>query len=50
MPEAPIPAAKRALMNAGLTIKDIEAVKTHNPFAVNDIVFARETGFRPRDA
>ncbi|NOT83936.1 MAG: thiolase family protein, partial [Methylococcaceae bacterium] len=31
--------------NAGLTIKDVDAVKTHNPFAVNDIAFARETGF-----
>src|SRR5690606_10817257 len=45
MPEAPVPATRRALENAGLTIKDIKAVKSHNPFAVNDIVFARETGF-----
>lgn len=45
MPYAPIPAARRALGRAGLSIKDIDVVKTHNPFAVNDIVFARETGF-----
>jgi acetyl-CoA acetyltransferase family protein len=45
MPYAPIPAARRALDRAGLAIKDIAVVKTHNPFAVNDIVFARETGF-----
>jgi len=45
MPYAPIPAAKRALESAGLSIKDIDVVKTHNPFAVNDIVFSRETGF-----
>ena len=45
MPYAPIPAARRALGRDGLSIKDIEVVKTHNPFAVNDIVFARETGF-----
>ncbi len=45
MPEAVIPAAASALGMAGLGIGDIEAVKTHNPFAVNDIVFARETGF-----
>jgi acetyl-CoA acetyltransferase family protein len=45
MPYAPIPAARRALERAGLSIKDIDVVKTHNPFAVNDIVFARETGF-----
>ena len=45
MPEAPVPATKRALEHAGVSIKDIKAVKSHNPFAVNDIVFARETGF-----
>lgn len=45
MPMAPVPAARIALEAAGLTIKDIDAVKTHNPFAVNDIVFARDTGF-----
>jgi acetyl-CoA acetyltransferase len=44
MPEATIPAARRALQQAGLTIQDMDAVKSHNPFAVNDIVFARETG------
>lgn len=44
MPAAPVPAAKRALDDAGLTIGDIDAIKTHNPFAVNDVVFARETG------
>jgi acetyl-CoA acetyltransferase len=44
MPEAPIPAAKRALEQAGLGIKDMQAVKTHNPFAVNDVLFSRETG------
>jgi acetyl-CoA acetyltransferase len=44
MPEATIPAAKQALEQADLTIRDIDAVKSHNPFAVNDIIFARETG------
>jgi acetyl-CoA acetyltransferase len=44
MPEATIPAAKQALDQAGLKIGDITAVKSHNPFAVNDIVFARQTG------
>ena len=44
MPEATIPAAQRALAHAGLSIDRIDAVKTHNPFAVNDIVFSRETG------
>lgn len=45
MPEAPVPAARRALENAGLDIGQIDVVNSHNPFAVNDIVFARETGF-----
>ncbi|MBW7861283.1 MAG: thiolase family protein [Rhodocyclaceae bacterium] len=45
MPMAPAPAAMAALKEAGLKITDVDAVKTHNPFAVNDIAFARETGF-----
>jgi len=44
MPEATIPATKKALDQAGLTIPDMDAIKSHNPFAVNDIVFAKETG------
>lgn len=42
---APVPAARAALEAAGLGIADIKAVKTHNPFVVNDLFFARETGF-----
>jgi acetyl-CoA acetyltransferase family protein len=45
MPAAPVPAARQALERAGLDLKQIDVVKTHNPFVVNDIVFARETGF-----
>jgi acetyl-CoA acetyltransferase len=45
MPHAPVPASQRALANAGISLDDVTAVKTHNPFAVNDIVFCRETGF-----
>jgi len=45
MPKAPVPATKAALASTGLSIDQIDAVKSHNPFAVNDIVFARETGF-----
>ncbi|MFO1284677.1 MAG: thiolase family protein [Burkholderiales bacterium] len=44
MPEATLPAARRALDRAGLAIGDIDAIKLHDPFTVNDIVFARETG------
>lgn len=45
MPEAPVPASARALAQAGLAIGQIDAVKSHNPFIVNDLVFAKETGF-----
>jgi acetyl-CoA acetyltransferase len=45
MPEAPVPAARTALAQAGIGIADLAAVKTHNPFIVNDLVFARATGF-----
>jgi acetyl-CoA acetyltransferase len=44
MPKAPVPAASAALSDAGLSITDIDVIKTHNPFAVNDLWFARETG------
>jgi acetyl-CoA acetyltransferase len=44
MPMAPVPAAQAALQHGGLAFKDIDAVKTHNPFALNDVAFARETG------
>lgn len=40
MPEAPVPAARAALASARLGIGDIKAIKTHNPFVVNDIVLA----------
>ena len=44
MPEAPIPAAQAALAQAGLAIERMDAIKTHNPFALNDILFSRMTG------
>jgi acetyl-CoA acetyltransferase family protein len=44
MPKAPVPAARAALNDAGLDFADLDIVKTHNPFAVNDLWFARETG------
>ena len=42
---APVAAADAALVDAGLGIDGIDAVKTHNPFAVNDLYFAEATGF-----
>jgi len=45
MPEAPLPAAHNALIMAGCSLNEIDAIKTHNPFVVNDIYFAKETGW-----
>lgn len=44
MPAAVAPACARALASADIGFDAVDAVKTHNPFAVNDIAFARETG------
>ncbi len=44
MPAAPIPASRRALAAAGISIKEVKAIKSHNPFIVNDIIFAKEMG------
>jgi len=49
MPAAPIPATRKALERAGLTIGDVSVIKSHNPFAVNDIAFARAFGLDWRD-
>lgn len=45
MPKAPVPAANKALAAAGIAIDDVDVVTTHNPFAVNDVYFSRQTGF-----
>jgi acetyl-CoA acetyltransferase family protein len=44
MPKAPVPAARSALADAGLKIEEVDAIKTHNPFAVNDVYFSRQMG------
>jgi acetyl-CoA C-acetyltransferase len=44
MPKAPVPAACAALAAANLDFGAVDAVTTHNPFAVNDIYFARQSG------
>jgi acetyl-CoA acetyltransferase len=44
MAQATVPAARNALNAAGVSLPDIKAIKTHNPFAVNDIYLAREMG------
>lgn len=49
MPMASVPAAMNALGQAGLEISECVAIKTHNPFAVNDAYFCQETGIDPAD-
>ena len=44
MAAAPVPAAQMALANAGLKITEMKAIKSHNPFATNDINFAKKLG------
>jgi len=41
MAMATVPAAKAALAAAGIGLKDVKAIKTHNPFAVNDVYLAK---------
>lgn len=47
MPMAVVPAAMQALKRAGIALSDLGAIKTHNPFAVNDLFFCKETGVAP---
>ena len=41
MAAAVTPAAQMALSDAGISVNDLAAVKTHNPFTVNDIIMGR---------
>ncbi|MCP4536678.1 MAG: thiolase family protein [Chloroflexi bacterium] len=47
MAMAVVPAAQKALSRAGVSVEDVKVIKTHNPFAVNDIYFCREMGIKP---
>jgi acetyl-CoA acetyltransferase len=49
MPTAPVPAAQQAMKAAGVELKDIKVIKTHNPFAVNDVYMAKQLGKRLED-
>ncbi len=44
MPEATIPAVQNALKHTGFKLEEMDAIKSHNPFAVNDLVFSKVTG------
>jgi acetyl-CoA acetyltransferase len=45
MPEAPAVAVEKLLARTGLSMDDVKVVKNHNPFAVNDAIFARLLGY-----
>jgi acetyl-CoA acetyltransferase len=47
MAKAIVPAAQESLSRADISIKDVAVIKTHNPFAVNDIYLSREMGVKP---
>ncbi len=49
MPKAATTAAVKALGDAGLSWRDVAIVNTHNPFAINDLWFAQQTGFALED-
>jgi acetyl-CoA acetyltransferase len=44
MAAAVAPSARMALDKAGIGVAEVAAVKTHNPFAANDIAMGRELG------
>jgi acetyl-CoA acetyltransferase len=46
MGQAPVPAAQSLLRSLGLSTNDLTAIKTHNPFAVNDIYFCEQLGLK----
>jgi acetyl-CoA acetyltransferase len=45
MPEAPGIAVNQLLDRVGITMEQVAVAKNHNPFAVNDAVFKRQTGY-----
>jgi acetyl-CoA acetyltransferase len=45
MPEAPALAVQNVLEMCDLTLDDMAVVKNHNPFAVNDVIFTKVTGY-----
>jgi acetyl-CoA acetyltransferase len=49
MPMAPVPASKMALEQAGIKMSDVKVIKSHNPFAANDLYFVKEMGLDMRE-
>lgn len=44
MAAAVVPASQMALDKAGINIKDVKAIKSHDPFTANDLYMANEMG------
>ena len=44
MAMAVVPAVQMAMDKAGIAVGDVKAIKTHNPFASNDLYLAQQTG------
>ncbi len=44
MAAAVLPAVQMAMDGAGIKVDDVKAIKTHNPFAVNDVFLADKLG------
>lgn len=49
MAKATVPAARAALETAEVSLDQVKSIKTHNPFAVNDIYLSREMGIAVAD-
>jgi acetyl-CoA acetyltransferase len=45
MPEAPVLAVEKLLRRTGLSLDDMAVIKNHNPFALNDAIFARHFNY-----
>lgn len=45
MPEAPVIAVQNLLQRTGVKMEEIKAVYDHNPFAVNDAIFAHQLSY-----
>ena len=44
MAAAVVPAAEKALAKADISVQEVKAIKTHNPFAINDLYMAKQMG------
>ncbi len=47
MAAAVVPAARMAMEKGGVDVQDVKTIKTHNPFAANDLYLAKELGVDP---